>query len=244
MPKSHPTDLTVLVPAFNEEKIIKHTLEEIVAFLRDKKYSWEIVVADDGSSDGTGKIVKSVGNKKIRLVDLKENKGKGGALREGVKAATGDCIIFMDADLSVPLINIDKFLASLKNGSDVVIGSRRTTGAKIAKHQPWLRENMGRVYTALTRVVTGVPLSDFTCGFKGFTSTAGKKIFAGSVVDRWSYDAEIMFLAKKYGFNIKEVPVKWFNREDSRVRLGSAVFTSFSDLVKIRAYDRQGKYDA
>jgi dolichyl-phosphate beta-glucosyltransferase len=213
-------------------------------YLKNKKYSREIVVADDGSKDKTSQIVKKFSDRGVRLVRLRKNKGKGGALREGVLNARGEYIIFMDADLSVPLENLDIFLKKLEAGNDIVIASRRIKGAVIQVHQPFIREAMGRVFTLLTRFLTSVyEVVDFTCGFKGFSNIAAKKIFINSQINRWAYDAEIIFLAKKYGFSINQSPITWKNREDSRVKLKSIVFETFRDLLKIRINDLQGKYE-
>lgn len=235
--------LSLVIPAYNEEKTIKGTLEKVLGYLTRKSFSYEVIVVDDGSKDKTSSIVGSFHNSKIKLVKLETNKGKGGALREGIGRSKGENVIFMDADLSVPLENIDRFINELEK-FEVVIASRRIKGAKILKHQPWHRETMGKVFTLLTRFVTGVNLADYTCGFKGFRGKEAKRIFENSLIDRWAYDAEIMFLSHKLGYNIKQVPVSWVNRGDTRVRLKSVVFESFKDLVKIRIYDLLGKYDA
>jgi dolichyl-phosphate beta-glucosyltransferase len=237
------TDLSIVVPAYNEEKIIKISLEKIVGFLKKKKYSWEVVVVDDGSQDSTSEVVSNMKNTNIKLVRLGQNRGKGGALREGMLKAKGKIIVFMDADLSVPLTNIDKFYKELKNGTDVVIASRRTKGAKIAIHQPWHREKMGQVFTALTRLFIGTNTSDFTCGFKGFRHEAARKIFKNLLINRWAYDAEIIFLAEKFDYQVKELPIEWKNRIDTRVRLSGVVLETLRDLLKIRMFDLQGHYD-
>jgi dolichyl-phosphate beta-glucosyltransferase len=233
--------LSLIIPAYNEGKVLKQNLSKIISYLEGKKYSWEIVVVDDGSRDNTLDIAKSFKNKGVKAYQLEPNRGKGGALKEGFDKAAGEYLIFMDADLSVPLKNIDIFLGELKN-NDVVIGSRRVEGSDIVVHQPLVRESMGKVYTLLTKIVTATNLADYTCGFKGFKNDVGKRIFKSSHITRWSYDAEIMFLAHKFGYKIKQIPVEWFNRVDSRVRLGSAAITSFADLIKIRIYDLLGKY--
>jgi len=233
--------LSIIIPAYNEGKVLKKNLLKVLDYLNGNKYKWEIVVVDDGSRDNTFDIAKSLKNKGVKTCRLGLNQGKGGALKEGFEKASGDYLIFMDADLSVPLKNIDVFLSEL-NDYDVVIGSRRVEGSDIVVHQPLIRESMGKVYTQITKIVTATNLADYTCGFKGFKKDVGKRIFKSSRVTRWSYDAEIMFLANKYGYKIKQVPVEWFNRVDSRVRLGSAAITSFTDLIKIRVYDLLGKY--
>lgn len=234
--------LTLLIPTYNEEEIIKKTLIQVLNYLSKEKYSWEVLVVDDGSKDNTAKIVKGFRAKGVRLEKLPKNKGKGAALKVGVKSAGGEYIIFSDADLSVPIENIDKFLPELEKGENVVIGSRRASGAKIEVHQPWLRENMGRVFTFISRIITNTKISDFTCGFKGFAASVAKDIFERSQVERWSYDAEILYLAKKLGHSIKEVPVTWRNRKDSRVALSSDIASSLRDLLKLRLNDFLGKY--
>jgi len=233
--------LTLIIPAYNEEKIIGETLESILNFLSSKTYPWEVIVVDDGSRDKTSTIVKTFEKQGVRLISFTRNKGKGAAIRAGVKKSRGEFIIFSDADLSVPIENIDKFLLELRK-NDVVIGSRRIKGSKILIHQPWLRESMGRVFTFLTRVILNSKISDFTCGFKGFRREVALDIFGKAKLERWAYDAEILFLAKKRGNKIAEMPIFWKNREDTRVVLGSAVLSSFIDLLRIRLNDFLGKY--
>ncbi|OGM31964.1 hypothetical protein A2803_02650 [Candidatus Woesebacteria bacterium RIFCSPHIGHO2_01_FULL_44_21] len=232
--------LSLVIPAYNEEGIIKSNLEKVLKFLSKKSYLWEIVVVDDGSRDNTPDIVNSL--KKVRLVKLPENMGKGAAVKAGMLKARGKLIIFMDADLSVPLNYIDVVVRAL-HSSDVAIGSRRVKGSVIKKHQPFLRENMGRVFTKLTQIIIGSKIADFTCGFKGFTKEAASKVFAHGVIDRWAYDAEIIFLAEKFGLKITEVPVEWINREETRVKVGRATIESLIDLVKIRFFGLAGKYE-
>lgn len=243
MISSSMTKLSLIVPVYDEEKIIKRNLQEIINFLKTRKYSWEIVVVDDGSHDDTCEIVDEFVGSNIKLIKSGINMGKGAALRRGVLASKGEYIIFTDADLSVPIDFVNPVLASLENGSDVTIGSRRVKGADIAKHQPKFRELMGRFHTFLARTFTGAQISDFTCGFKGFRDIAAKKVFSQSLINRWSYDDEILFLASKYGYKISEIPVRWINRDDSRVTMWSAMITSFLDLVKIRLNDISGKYE-
>lgn len=236
--------LSVIVPVYNEELAIAGTLEKITGFLIKKNYDWEIIVVDDGSSDGTDNIVKNMGFGEVRLEKLPQNQGKGAAIRKGVEVSLGKYIIFTDADLSVPIEFTDKLLGKLELGYEVVIGSRRTAGSKIVKHQNFIRENMGRVFTFLSRVVTGTRVTDFTCGFKGFRANAAERIFSKSLINRWVFDSEIIFLAKKFGFKVTEVPVEWVNREDSRIKsLGSTGYKSFMELMQIRLNDFIGKYD-
>lgn len=233
--------LSLIIPAYNEENIIKNTLEHVINFLSEKKYEWEVIVVDDGSHDLTSKIADKFNKKKVEVIRYDINRGKGRALKEGIQKAKGDFIIFSDADLSVDISKVDEMLYALKN-SDVVIGSRRIQGAKIVVHQPMLRELMGRGYTLLTKLVTGVFLADFTCGFKGFRKKAAKDIFSKTLINRWAYDSEILFLAKKFKYKLTEIPVEWRNREDTRVVLRNVVLESLKDLIAIRVNDILGKY--
>ena len=234
--------LSLLIPAYNEEKIIESTLEKVLKFLSKKKYSWEVIVIDDGSHDQTSLKAKKFNKEKVLVVRYEINRGKGGALKEGVNKARGDYIIFSDADLSVDIGKVDGVLNALKK-SDVVIGSRRIQGAKILVHQPILREFMGRGYTHLTKLVTGVNLADFTCGFKGFRKNAAKYIFKKTLINRWAYDSEILFLAKKFEYKLTEIPVEWKNREDTRVVLKTVIIESLKDLLSISLNDFLGKYN-
>ena len=236
--------LSVIVPVYNEELAIAKTLDTILSFLKRKKYNWEIIVVDDGSLDNTSGIVQEMKTKDIRLEKLTNNQGKGAAIRRGVMTSRGELIIFTDADLSVPIEFMDKIIGKLENGYDVVIGSRRIEGSKIIKHQNFLRENMGRVFTLLSQMVTGTWVSDFTCGFKGFKTYCAKSVFSRSLLNRWVFDSEIIFLARKFKFRIGEVAVEWINREDSRIKsLGSTGYKSFLELMQIRLNDFKGKYD-
>lgn len=236
--------LTVLIPCYNEAGIIKDNLTEILNFLSKKKYSWEVVVVDDGSQDSSIQQISKIENPNLKLISYKVNRGKGGALKEGMANSSGKYIIFMDADLSVPVETINEFLKELEEeNTGVAIGTRKIKNAKVLVHQPWLRENLGKGFTFITRIISSVNVSDFTCGFKGFTFDAAKKIFSNSLLARWAYDAEILYLAKKYGYKIAEIPVTWTNRKDTRVKLFNAVVTSFADLVKMKVYDWSGRYD-
>jgi len=244
MPKNKNSSiyLSLIVPAYNEEKIIKSSLEKIIKYLKSRGYTWEILVVDDGSVDNTVKIAETFSKKGVRVVRLSRNFGKGKALREGVMKSIGEYVVYSDCDLSVPIEAIDSVLIKLEKGIGVVIGSRRVPGAHIMVHQPFLREAMGRVFTLLTQIILQMKLVDFTCGFKGFSKKAAKKVFSKGKVNRWAYDSEILFLAKLNKYKIAEVPVSWFNRKDSRVNLRHVVWESFIDLLKIRKNQFVGEY--
>lgn len=235
--------LSIVIPAYNEEERLKKTLPKILAFFRKQKYSKEIIIANDGSTDGTAELIskKKQNSKLLRLVNLNENQGKGGALRAGFAATKGDWVLFMDADLSTPLNELDEFWQYTEDYS-VIIGSRKMSGANVTKRQSFIRENLGKVFTFLTNSLATGDLSDVTCGFKLFRGDVGRKIFQTGVINDWSYDAEILFLAKKYGYKIKEVPVKWQNDPRTKVNMLEDGINAFMGLLKIRLNDIQGKY--
>lgn len=235
--------LSLLIPAYNEGKIIERTLKRVIKFLSKKRYGWEVIVVDDGSNDKTAIIAEKFNKSGVKVAGYLKNRGKGGALKEGIKSASGEYIIFSDADLSVDIEKIDEVLDKLKK-VDIVIASRRIKGSNILVHQPFLRELMGRVYTFLTKVVTGVNLPDFTCGFKGFRAVAAKKIFSKTLINRWAYDSEILFLAKKFNYKLSQIPVTWKNREDTRVVLKNVILESIKDLISIRINNLLGKYNS
>ncbi len=236
--------LSLIIPAYNEEKIIADNLEKVSRFLKAKEYGWEIIVVNDGSKDSTAEIVERLSekDKRIRIINLGVNQGKGVAIRAGVLGAKGEYILFSDADLSVPINFVDSFLVTLGEGADVAIGSRRVVRSNIIKHQKLLRESLGRAFTMLSKITTFTNISDFTCGFKGFERDAAIAIFSRTLINRWVYDTEILFLAKKLKYKIVEIPVDWVNRGDSRVKLMKVIIPSFIDLFRIRMYDLLGKY--
>jgi len=206
--KNKKVFLSIVIPVYNEEERI-HNIKLILNFLKKKKFIWEIILVNDGSSDSTLKKIKKYQiNEKINLISYKENRGKGFAIRKGMLASRGKYLLFLDIDLSTPIKEIDKFLPVLKK-FPVVIGSRKIKGAKVLIHQQLLRETFGRMFTKMSQISTDVSVSDFTCGFKSFEKSAARKIFYKSKIDRWGFDAEILFLAKKFRYKIKEMPVNW-----------------------------------
>ncbi len=236
--------LSVVIPAYNEEKRIGATLEAILAYLRAQDYSSEIVVVDDGSRDRTREAVRSFENPEVsvRVEGYAQNRGKGHAVRTGMLAARGEYAVFMDADLSTPITMLDRFRPLMEQGRDVIIGTRKVKSAHIVKHQPGYRENMGKVFTWLSNFIFSLRVSDFTCGFKCFSRRSLAPVFGCQRIDGWSYDTEIIVIADRKGFKVEEVPVEWANDEATRVRLLKNVFTCFSELFNIWRNDRNGMY--
>jgi dolichyl-phosphate beta-glucosyltransferase len=212
--------------------------------LADLEPGAEIIVVDDGSPDGTAETAREIAPGlplPVTVVRTRRNRGKGHALKVGFAHAGGERILFTDADLSVPIAAAASLLDELERGADVAIGSRKMTGAEIVVHQPWLRETMGKVFTLLTRAFI-VHVSDVTCGFKAFRGDAGRDLFAHLRVSDWSFDAELLFLARRRGLTIREVPVQWHDEPDTKVRLALDALHSLIGLVRIRWNSAVGAY--
>lgn len=239
--------LSVIVPLFNESRRISKTLPLIENELQQISNRYhikvELILVNDGSGDDTLALVKSLRRfSDTKYVDLGTNRGKGFAIKKGFEIAAGDYILFMDADLSTPLSYLSVFL-DVAGGNQILIGNRKSRADLIKIKQSWLRRNLGRGFTLLCNFILRVPISDFTCGFKLFPRTMGQKIFRNLRIARWGFDAEAMFLAKKYGYAIKEIPVSWSNDDDSKVKLSRDVFRSLADIIRIRINNLRGGYE-
>lgn len=240
----HKPYLSFIVPAYNEEARIGKSLERIFKFLGSQPYASEVIIVDDGSRDRTAAMVEERFGKNpaLKLERQPANLGKGKAVQRGMLLGSGKYLFFSDADLSVPIETLPLFLAHLENQSDVAIGTRQKAGAVIEVHQPRHRELMGKVYTWLSNWILGLRVSDFTCGFKGFRREIVRDLFSRQRLGNWSFDAEILYLARQKGYRIAEIPVTWRNDNATKVRLRRDVLTSFLGLVQIRLNDLQGKY--
>jgi len=235
MAQPDPVHLSVVIPAYNEEPRIEATLTSICAYLRNQPYPSEVIVVDDGSRDRTaGRAAEALrGVERQAILRLPRNKGKGAAVREGVRKAAGEFILVSDADLSTPITEIDKFWPWMDQGYDVVIGSRAIAGADIQIRQSLLRELMGKTFNLFVRglIMTGIP--DTQCGFKLFRREAAKRVFAVAAIDGFSFDVEALYLCRRV-HRIRQVPVIWRNSPHSKVRLVRGSCQMLSDLYKIR----------
>ena len=236
--------LSIIIPFYNEEKRIK-SLSKICDFLRKQQFTSELIFVNDGSVDNSKKEIKkylkNLKFKNYKFISYKQNKGKGYAIREGMLSATGDYRLFTDIDLSTPIEEFNKFKPFL-NKYDLVIGSRKRRGAILIRRQSEFREKLGKGFTLISQIALGLNLTDFTCGFKCFSADAAQAIFSRQKIKRWGFDSEILFLAKKLHFSIKEVPVIWENDSETKVKLPQDIITSLSDLFKIRLHDFKKDY--
>ncbi len=242
-------DLSLVIPCFNEAHRIEASLDAVLSYLDGLSNeapgtTAEVVVVDDGSTDGTKEKVGGVSARRpeVRLFALPKNAGKGAAVREGVLRSTGDIVVFLDADLAVDVSHVDHVLSPLRNGVDVAVGCRHVEGATVAKPQGALRRALGKSYLGFARTLLGLPVSDVTCGFKGFRRRVALRLFEGARCRRWGFDAEILHLAARENYEVLEVPVVWNDGEGSRVRLPFDVMRSLGELLAVRWRSTTGAY--
>ncbi len=236
-------DLSVVIPLYNESSRLFH-LTEIIGFFDQQSLKYEIVLVNDGSTDSTLKNLKKLlwDKSNIKIITYTRNRGKGYAIKQGVKNSIGNHILFMDIDLSTPLKEFNKF-KKFFGRYDLIIGSRKRSGAKVTIRQNLIRENLGKGFTLLSQTILGVKISDFTCGFKCFSLNTAKDLFGNLTIERWGFDSEILFLAQKRNFKIKEVPVSWKNDPRTKVKFPQDLINSFRELVQIRLNDFKKYYD-
>jgi len=241
-----PVELSVIIPVYNEGKIIRRNLEIIDSYVQTLGLEYEIVVVNDGSSDDTLQQVtamihhpttsKQLGlleGKHLCIISYAENKGKGFAVNRGMITARGRYRLFMDMDLSTELTEIPKFLQCVRDGlCDICVGNRNNIGLLVQK-RPWHRALLGKIFVFLSSVSSGCQLGDFTCGFKIFTAQACEKVFPRQSIYNWAFDTELISIAHQLGLRVHQMPVEWRHHENSKVRIGSAMITSLMSLVKI-----------
>ncbi|MFQ5953068.1 MAG: dolichyl-phosphate beta-glucosyltransferase [Candidatus Omnitrophota bacterium] len=233
--------LSVIIPSYNEEERIASTLQKIESFLEGKGFDYEILVVDDGSSDKTKKIaLESNLAQKGRLGVLanEKNMGKGYSVKRGVREAIGEYILFTDADLSTPIDEIEKLLHGIECGADIAVGSRSINTSNVVMRQPLYRQTMGKVFNLLVRMFLGENFKDTQCGFKLFKQDAAKSLFGNLTTDGFAFDAELLFLARKRGYKVREIGVKWKNSPSSTVHPVSSSLRMLWDIFKIRRIHR------
>ena len=237
-------DLSVVIPAYDEERRIGPTLERIVAYLRRRGSTSEILVVADGCRDRTVDVVKGIGTEgfPLRVLDSGVNHGKGRCVRRGMLAARGTFRLFTDADLSTPIEELEKLRGALAAGHDVAIGSRRLPESRVDVPQPWWRRAMGWGFNWCVQHLAVPGIADTQCGFKLFSADAARQIFSRQRIDEFGFDVEVLWIARKLGLRVAEVPVTWLDDPDSKVRPVSDAWRMLVDLQRIRRADREGLY--
>lgn len=235
--------LSIIIPAYNEAERIPTTLLDIDKRLEHAPYSYEIFVVNDGSKDNTAEVVRNMVKvvKNLKLIDNIENKGKGGVVRQGMLLANGTIRLFTDADNSTSIDQFDRMIPFFKEGYQVVIGSRAVAGAKLDPPEPLVKQIPGKMGNLFIQLLVLPGLWDTQCGFKAFTEEAVKKVFERSRIPGWGFDVEVLSLAKKEGYQIKEVPVHWVNDIRSHVK-ASAYIKVLWETITIRWWLWTGKY--
>lgn len=236
--------LSFVIPVYNEENRIEKTIKALKkSFSFDGIKLEQIIFVNDGSTDNTLKLInsqkkeiESASKSQLIILSYKHNKGKGYAVKQGMLKSKSDYTLLFDADISTPINEFMKFIPYINKDIDVVIGTRKNGKSTVLKHQPRYRELLGKGFTLLSNVILNTWVTDFTCGFKAFSKKAKDEIFPKSIIDRWGYDAEIIFLARKLNYSIREQAVTWKNDDHTKVNLLKDLPKTFYDLFKIRTY--------
>jgi len=236
---------SIVIPAYNESARIGRALTEVLRTLDEKAWNAEVLVVNDGSTDSTASIVESFAAKdhRIRLLENGTNRGKGFSVRNGILHSSGNIVMFTDADLSSPMPEAERLFDAIRDGADVAIGSRWLEVSRQTIHQPLYRQFFGRCFNVVTRMIMRLPFADTQCGFKAFRRSAAQTIFQLQRIERWGFDPEILFIALKRGYNIREVPVTWGHDERSRISYLRDGIKMLEELIYVRWNSLVGVYD-
>lgn len=238
----HPA-VSIVVPAFNEAARIGVSVEKIQKFAQQTHIRTEVIIVDDGSTDHTEQVIQQVQLPGLRILRNSENHGKGHAVRQGVIAARGDYVLFTDADLSAPIEELEKlFDVAMREGADVVIGSRAIDRSFIQQHQSQFRELGGILFNRMVRLLLGLQIHDTQCGFKLFHREKSLPAFEKLTVFGFGFDPELLFVCKRHGLSIREIPVRWSHSEGSKVNFLRDGVRMFTDLLRIRWNSLLGRY--
>jgi dolichyl-phosphate beta-glucosyltransferase len=236
---------SIIIPAFNESERITATLESVAAYARQQQWDAEVLVVNDGSRDNTVAVVEQLARSHpfIRIIENPGNRGKGYSVRNGMLQARGEILLFSDADLSSPIEESPKLFEALAAGADVAIGSRWLRAELQSQRQPLLRQIYGRMFNIALRILLGLNFRDTQCGFKAFRRDAAQRIFPLQKIERWGFDPEILFLARKLGYRAAEVPVRWAHSAGTRLHPLRDGMRMVWEIFRVRWYALTGQYD-
>jgi len=242
-PQSGQPYLSIVIPAYNEEARLPGSLEAIAAFVQAKSYSVEVLVVDNNSKDRTSTIITDFARRYDFVQGIFEGtQGKGAAVRTGMLTARGEYRFICDADLSMPIEQVDRFLPPLLTDYDIAIASREIRGA-VRYNEPWHRHVMGRVFNTIVRLIAVPGLQDTQCGFKMFRGEVAEKLFPLQTMNGWSFDVEILYAARRWGYRIVEVPIDWYYSDRTRINPLRDSLDMFIEVLKIRRNGLRGFYD-
>jgi dolichyl-phosphate beta-glucosyltransferase len=239
-----PPYLSVVVPAYNEEARIGASLARMLAYFDSQDYAYEILVVDDGSTDSTRAVVeqKKGEHANVKFLHYDGNRGKGYAVRYGIVRASGDFVLFSDADLATPIEEVETLYAAIREDKEIAIASRDLPGSQLTRRQSWFREMGGKLFNRCVQLLAVPGIHDTQCGFKLFTRSAAQNIFGRCQIDNFSFDVEALYLARQLGYTIAEVPVRWEHQEGSKVRFFRDAVRMLKTLFRIRATDYHIKH--
>jgi len=235
---------SIVIPAYNESARIQAALQSVVSCIRERGWDAEVIVVNDGSRDNTADVVRAFAANapEVHLLENPGNRGKGYSVRHGLLQASGEVVMFTDADLSAPIEEAERLFAAIAQGADIAIGSRWLEKGRQTHRQPLYRQFFGRCFNAVTRMVMGLDFADTQCGFKAFTRAAAQTVFQLQTIERWGFDPEILFIAIKRGFWIIEVPVSWAHDERTRMSYIKDGIKMLEEIAIIRWNAMRGLY--
>lgn len=229
-------NLSVVIPAFNESLRLAPTLRRVVEYLKQSGLRYEVLVVDDGSTDGTSEVARQFESEGVRVLRQEVNRGKGAVLKAGVLESRGREVLLCDADLSTPIEDVERLRPHLAE-AELVLGSRAVAGSQIEQHQPFYREMMGRTFNLIVRLMGVRGLRDTQCGFKLLDGDVARQLFAELQIQRFAYDVELVWLARRHGYRVAEVGVRWQDSPSSKVNPLTDSFRMFLDVLSLRLRD-------
>jgi len=240
--------LSIVIPAFNEESRLGDSVREVLAYIKREKLDAELIVVDDGSRDKTCEVAKNSCAEfpeiETKIIRYEANRGKGYAVKIGLQASSGSIALFSDADLSTPIDELPKLVKPIQNGkNDVTFGSRALDRSLIGTHQPWRREQSGKIFNLIVRTLTGLPFWDTQCGFKAFRMSQFRPLLELTKIERFGFDVEFLYVANYRGLRLKEIPVRWNHCEGTKVNVFRDSQKMFREVYQIRRNAKRGVYD-